>query len=69
MLGAPCSVRSLSRSCGGGPGWGLPQRRDSLTSLGTLPRKRGRGKIYPLAAPTLENRLRMRINRVSQTSR
>jgi hypothetical protein len=24
---------------------------------------------YPLAAPTLENRLRMRSNRVSQTSR
>ena len=51
-----------------------------LALLGTLPRKRereghtagliGASRIsYPLAAPTFENRLRMRSNRVSQTSR
>jgi len=54
-----------------------------LALLGTLPRKREREAVpprlsftfrslrarYPLAAPTLANRLRMRIDRVSQTSR
>jgi hypothetical protein len=60
---------------------GLAERAPTrLALLGTLPRKREREghtadvvtqirDNHPLGAPTLENRLRMRIDRVSQTSR
>jgi hypothetical protein len=63
---------------------GLAERAPTrLALLGTLPRKRRKREReghtadvvtqirdnHPLGAPTLENRLRMRIDRVSQTSR
>ena len=77
-------MRPLSRACGGASGLGALSAAEfaerappaSLCSAPSPASGRGNaarrviiGCTYPLAAPALENRLRIRIDRVSQTSR
>jgi hypothetical protein len=77
MLGTPPLPRLRGRvGAGALSAMGFAERAPTrLALLGTLPREaRERGvppelSHHPLAAPAFENRLRMRIDRVSQTSR